>query len=928
MSTCSYCRGPITGSGYAGRGAAAYCGFACLDRGEQLCGPECAPKRAGTGLRLGLGVLVAGQSMIFGLALNLHDDVPPAARALTQWLMLAGTALVAVLLGGPLARSAFTELRRGRLTIEALFLLTAAGALAASLQAHLTGHGKLYYEVVSVLLVVYTVGKLVGARARDTALAGARAWGDGLCLCRIVDDTGRARTAPVADVNPGDVVEVYAGETIAVDGVIRAGIGFVAEAAVTGEPFAVVRRPGDRVLAGSASCDATFRVTATARGTARQVDRLLAAVANARANPTALQARADRLGRWFLPLIAGVALATFAYCTRADGWETGLFHAMSVLLVACPCAIGLATPVVIWSALARLAERGVIVRDGDAIEKLATAERAYFDKTGTLTEDRFALVDVEVLSPALDRATLLGWLSLVQAQSAHPVARPFAELPRPFAPGAEPRVRSVTTVPGCGVVAELEEPNGARLTIQIGTPEWLDPVSRDQVGKVGEPPAGSPNPSCQASADASAKLILIALNGALVARATLTERVRASAPDALAHFARLGMPVEVLSGDAPARAAALGVPARGHLTPDDKRAAVEGARALFVGDGINDAGALAAAHVGVALASGTDLAVSAAPVTLYTPDLRALPWAVDQSRAAVRAVRRNLARAVAYNLIGVALAASGALHPVVAALLMLVSSASVLFSATRWGGEAKQPTPPAPLPEGRGEKEVGATSASAAREGSFSPSLQGGGRGVGSSLLHFLAFALQGVLLVVLVPALPTVVPLAFVLVGAALALAWHRGPVPHWPDMAFGMLTLGNFGMLLGWYADNGFAALACGHCACATSMQPWMWVGMLLFANAAMLWLGRAPVTARCHSVAMYTGGNAGMVLGMLAGGAWAARLALPDARAAVAVSFAAMTAGMLAGMFAGTWLTERALATVSRPPARTSPSSPSGP
>ncbi|MBM3980124.1 MAG: cation-translocating P-type ATPase [Planctomycetes bacterium] len=899
MSTCSYCRGPIIGSGYAGRGAAAYCCFGCLDRGEQLCGPECAPKRAGTGLRLGLGVLVAGQSMIFGLALNLHDDVPPAARALTQWLMLAGTALVAVLLGGPLARAAYSELRRGRLTIEALFLLTATGALAASLQAHHTGRGKLYYEVVSVLLVVYTVGKLVGARARDTALARARAWGDGLCLCRVVDAAGRTRTAPVAEVNPGDVVEVYAGETIAVDGVIRAGVGFVAEAAVTGEPFAVVRRPGDRVLAGSASCDATFRVTATARGTERQVDRLLAAVAAARAAPLSLQARADRLGRWFLPLVAGVALATFAYWTRADGWETGLLHAMSVLLVACPCAIGLATPVVIWSALARLAERGVIVRGGDAIEKLATAERAYFDKTGTLTEDRFALVDVEVVAPALDRATLLGWLSLVQAQSAHPVARPFAELPRPFAPGAEPRVRSVVAVPGCGVAAELEETTGARHEINIGTSDWLCPVSCEP----------------RASANASAKLILVTLNGALVARATLTERVRASAPDALAHFARLGMPVEVLSGDAPARAAALGVPARGHLTPDDKRAAVEGTRALFVGDGINDAGALAAAHVGVALSSGTDLAVGAAPVTLYTPDLRALPWAVEQSRAAVRAVRRNLARAVAYNLVGVALAACGALHPVVAALLMVVSSASVLFSATR-AHEAKKPTP---LPEGRGEIEPSRAGDVSLAPMSAPPLPEGRGvggvgffgiGGLGSSLAHFLAFALQGVLLVLLVPALPAVVPLAFALVGAALAYAWHRGPVPHWPDMAFGMLTLGNFGMLLGWYADSGFAPPACGHCACATSMQPWMWVGMLLGANVAMRWIGRAPVTTRCHSVAMYTGGNAGMVLGMLAGGAWAARLAPPDARAAVAVSFAAMTAGMLAGMFAGTWLAERAL------------------
>ena len=163
-------------------------------------------KSAGAGLRLGIGVLVVGQSMVFGLALNLHDDVPPAARALTQWLILAGTGVVAALLGGPLVRTAWTELRRGRLTIEALFLLTMTGALAASLQAHLTDRGKIYFEVVSVLLVVYTLGKLIGARSREAALAASRPWADQLSTCRLVDESGGTRTAPVAEVRPGDVV--------------------------------------------------------------------------------------------------------------------------------------------------------------------------------------------------------------------------------------------------------------------------------------------------------------------------------------------------------------------------------------------------------------------------------------------------------------------------------------------------------------------------------------------------------------------------------------------------------------------------------------------------------------------------------------------------------------------------------------------------
>jgi heavy metal translocating P-type ATPase len=945
MSTCAQCGGPVSGGTYAGRGGAAYCCFGCLALGERDCGDSCAPapELRGVGLRLGIAILVVGQSMIFGLALNLHDDVPRAARAFTQWMILAGTALVAALLGGPLVRTAWAELRRGRLTVEALFLLTAAGATAASLQAHLTGRGKIYFEVVSVLLVVYTPGKLIGARSRAAAVASTRAWGDRLGSCRLVDESGAQRTVKVEEVRPGDVVEVRPGELVAVDGVVREGFGFVSESAVSGEPFAVVRRPGDHVLAGSASSDATFRIEATAPGTAREIDRLLAAVEEAREKPLSLQARADALGRWFLPLVVSVALGTFAYWSFLTdaGWEAALFRAMSVLLVACPCVIGLATPVVIWSAISRLAERGVIVRGGDAVERLAGADCVMFDKTGTLTDDRFALVDIETAATGDGRAKLLGWLSLVQSHSSHPVAKPFAELPRSFADGAEPRVCSLVAVPGCGVVAELEEATGTRHQMKVGTPEWIEASLSERgaayaftsplAGEVGEAlragwggatPLRGGSPPTRRRADSAATspargevkgmahTICVALDGELVAAATVAERLRDSAPQSLAHFAALGLPVEVLTGDSTARAEALGLPsARGGLLPDDKRAAVEvakaaGARPLFVGDGINDASALAAAHCGVALAGGTDLAVSAAPVALYHADLRAIPWAVELSRDAVRAVRRNLSRALGYNLVGMALAACGVLHPVAAAVLMVLSSLTLIFSSTRVGHCVEPPS--------------GAREPTAPRRTQWAYAPRSGCAPLGAALVHALAFALQGVALLALVDSLreplsATSLVAAFALAGAALALIWRRLALPHWADMCLGMLTLGNLGMLLGWWADAGFAPLHGGCCACAEatrggSFKPWMWVGMLASSNAAMLRLGRGSLPSGSHARAMFTGGNAGMVVGMAAGGWCAAQVEVESVAAAVALSFAGMTLGMLAGMLAGTWLAER--------------------
>jgi heavy metal translocating P-type ATPase len=835
--------------------------------------------------------------MAFGLALNLHDDVPATVRWLAQNIILGATLLVVILLGGPLFRAAWQELRKGRLTIEALFLLTMSGALAASLQAHITGKGKIYFEVVSILLVVYTLGKTIGAHIRAAALAGSRAWAGQFETCRLVDANGRARIVPVTEIQIGDRVEVNPGETFAVDGVIREGVGFVSEAAVSGEPFAIVRRPGDRVLAGAASHDATFRIEATARGTERQLDSLLTAVEQARDRPVSLQAQADRLGRWFFPLVVITAIGTFGYWTflTDEGWESGLFNAMSVLLVACPCVIGLATPIVIWSALGRLAERGVIVCAGEAIERLAEVDCVMLDKTGTLTDDCFTLLDIATAASGEERAKLLGWLALVQERSGHPIARAFAKLPRPFAADAEPRVLSVRAVPGCGVEAKLEEASGTRHIIQIGTPEWIGSLSGE-----------SHRSAIESQLHATGHRIEVAVDGEVVAIAVLAEQLRDSTTQALRAFTRLGLPVEVLTGDTAERAAALNLPkTRAVLLPNEKLAVIEAAKAeggkpLFVGDGINDAAALASAHVGIALASGTDIAVTAAPVTLYHNDLRLLPWAIQLSREAVRAVRRNMYRACAYNLIGMSLAACGLLHPVAAAVLMVVSSLSLVFSSARVSVITDCCDEPVPVQE----RKPGPTR-----------------RLARWSVLHALGFALQGVVfLLLLEPArsfpAAAIILACFALAGCALAYLWRRwSAVPHCVDMCFGMLTFGNLGMLLGWWMDNGFSALHDhGCCACVAAMrdgamQVWMWVGMMLFANVAMLWLSRRPLQRGTHCAAMFSGGNLGMVVGMLAGGWCASQFETASMSLAVAASFAGMTAGMLAGMLVGTWVTERA-------------------
>jgi heavy metal translocating P-type ATPase len=862
----------------------------------------------GLGIRLGMGILIVAQSMIFGLALNLHDDVPPEVRRFAQTFILVATLIVVALLGGPLFWAAYQELRRGRLTLEALFLLTMTGAMTASLQAHITGRGKIYFEVVSVLLVVYTFGKVIGSRSRSAALDRSQAWTRQLSACRRVDAKGQACIVPVAEILPGDLIEVNPGETVAVDGVIREGAGFVSEAPVSGEPFAVVRRSGDQLLAGTTSYDAMFRIEATAKGTERQVDQLLDALEQARNKSNSFQSQADRLGRVFFPLIVLTALSTFGYWTflTPSGWEAGLFNAMSVLLVACPCAIGLATPIAIWSALGKLAERGLIVRAGDAIEKLAEVDCVMLDKTGTLTDDSFTLLDIATIATGEERAKLLGWLALIQERSRHPVARAFARLPRLFHPDAKPRIVSLQVVAGCGVEAEIEEANGTCHTVQTGTPEWVSSVCR----------SGCVRQELTAQLRATGHRIAVAVDRETVALAVLAEQLRDSAQQAIIGFQQLGLKVEVLTGDNAERASALDLPnVQSDLLPDDKLTAVESARKagnkpLFVGDGINDAAALAAAHAGIALASGTEIAIEAAAITLHHHDLRLLPWAIELSRVAVRAIRRNLRRAVIYNLIGMTLAACGILHPVVAAVLMVASSLMLIFSASGVGMRLEAssvfPVPclqspiPSPLsPVSR----------------FLSPLRRAFG--------HGLAFALQGVAVLLLLDAAQEI-PLApaiiggFAVVGLGVGYLWYRwAAMPHALDMCVGMVTFGNLGMLLGWWVDNGFSPLTNGGCSHCVEMiqqgilQPWMWLGMLVGANAAMVWFRRcASFPSRNHSIAMFTGGNFGMIVGMLAGGWSAIQISAGSVTFAACLSFSGMTLGMVAGMLLGTWLSDKAI------------------
>ena len=474
-------------------------------------------------LKLAAAVVLAGQGMLLGLAVNVSEP-PPEIRFTLQSLVLASTLFVVVLLGGPLIAALGQTLLRGRLTMEALFVAAIAGAMGASLQSYFLGRGPIYFEVVSVLLVIYFLNHLLRARARLSAVAATRSWLDQLGVARRLDPQGRSQVVPVSAIRVDDLVEVHPGESITIDGMIKRGQAFVCEASLTGEPFAQSRGVGDSVAAGSVVEDATLWLRALVPGDGRQIDGVLAAVEQARRTRISLQTQIDRWARGFSARRGACGRQHLPFLVAVSGWEPAVFRAMSVLLVACPCALGLAAPLAIWATISGLAKRGLVPHHADFVEHLAGVNHVVFDKTGTLTEDKAVVADAAV-APHIGRQQLFSWMSAAESHSCHPVARALAagvhgdEKPTPtqIAPTSQMRVR---TYPGCGIEANFVDCGGQSRRLRAGTPQWINAS-----------PAEFRALQSHLRAEVGAA-IAVEMDGRLSAIYQVSERVRESAQEA------------------------------------------------------------------------------------------------------------------------------------------------------------------------------------------------------------------------------------------------------------------------------------------------------------------------------------------------------------------------------------------------------------
>jgi len=575
------------------------------------------------------------------------------------WLQFALATPVVLWGGWPFFVRGWISLVTRRLNMFTLIALGTGAAYAYSVAALLLRRMDLYFEPAAVITTLVLLGQVLELRARERTGGAIRALlGLAPKTARVVFDNGDEADVDVANIHPGMKLRVRPGERVPVDGVVVDGHASVDESMITGEPIPVEKANGARVTGGTVSVNGSLVMRAERVGADTLLAQIVRMVADAQRSRAPIQRLADVVSAWFVPIVIAVALLTFAIWFHV-GVQHALVNAVAVLIIACPCALGLATPMSVMVATGKGATAGILIKNAEALELLAKIDTVVVDKTGTLTEGKPKVVAIDVMN-GFDETRVLGLVAGVERASEHPLAAAIvaAAEERRVAIG---RAENVKTIPGKGVTGSV-----GGYAIAAG--------NRALIGGF-----------------ASGEGVYVTIDGKPAARIAVADPIKATTADALRALHERGIRVVMVTGDARATAETvaktLGIDAvEAEVLPAEKETIVrrlqgEGRTVAMAGDGVNDAPALSRADVGIAMGTGTDVAIESADVTLVKGDLRGIVRARTLSEAMMRNIRQNLFFAFVYNVLGVPIAA-GLLYPFFGLLLSpMIASAAMTFSS-------------------------------------------------------------------------------------------------------------------------------------------------------------------------------------------------------------------------------------------------------
>ncbi len=604
------------------------------------------------------------------------------ASAETAWLenifelmILVMSVPVILVIGLPILRAGLAGLLRGRPNTHTLIVIGSFAAFGLSLRNFVVGMGGVYFDTAAILLFLIAVGRWLEMRAQKVSHRAVEQLWERVPAVAIRITANGDELGPVDIVTPGTKIRVRPGERFPVDGIISLGEGDVDESLLTGEPEAVTRVSGDKVFAGTVNLDGAFELVTTAVGAKTAVGQIGRLLHQALWQRAPVERLADKAAAWMVPTAVLLAAGTFFYWSNRMGVEVGLMNALSVLLIACPCALGIATPLTLWLGLGKAAESGVILRQTDVLVQLAQVRSVFFDKTGTLTKRPLRLQSV--FTEGMQQGAFLDRVAAVERYSEHPMGQAIADDAAHFTAALRPLpVDQFRALPGQGVTAHLSGTQvwiGSRRLME--TQELIIPQAiADRVGLWQE---------------GGMTVVYAGWAGFVQGVLGLGEQLREETAVTMQTLKEMNIDVTVLTGDDAAAGRRwqenLGAPVMAELSPEQKVALVEaaGGGTLMIGDGINDGPALAAAGVGIAISQGTDVAQAAANAVLLNNDLRTIPWLLRLAQLTLKKVRQNLMWAFVYNVIGLGLAVTGTLQPGIAALFMVLSNLIVTGNALR-----------------------------------------------------------------------------------------------------------------------------------------------------------------------------------------------------------------------------------------------------
>jgi Cu+-exporting ATPase len=656
--------------------------------------------------RLWVGVALSVPVLILGMGRDLipwlHDNVSATTSAWTELVLATPVVLWA---GWPFFVRGWASVRTRNLNMYTLIAMGTGVAWLFSVVATLApgifpeafledGAVEVYFEAAAVITTLVLLGQVLELRAREATSGAIKALLDlSPTTARRVRDDGTDQEVALDQIQIGDLLRVRPGEKVAVDGLVEDGESAVDESLITGESMPVTKNPGDHAIGGTLNSTGTLLVRASAVGRDTMLARIVNMVAEAQRSRAPIQRTVDRVSAVFAPTVIGIAVLAFIVWALV-GPDPKLAHALvvavSILIIACPCALGLATPMSIMVGVGRGAQMGVLIKNAEALERMEKVDTVVVDKTGTLTEGKPAVVAVELAAgySGLTAGRLLRLAAAVENASEHPLARAIVEKAR----------AGMTEVAKLPDVADFDAPAGKGVfgtveghRVLIGTTGFLTShdVNADVLAEKADPLRRT-----------GATAVLVAVDGAPAGVIGVADQVKETTPAALAALRKEGIEVIMLTGDnrvtAAAVAADLGIErVEAEVLPDHKADVVNKLRSggrvvAFAGDGVNDAPALAAADVGLAMGTGTDVAIESAGVTLLRGDLNGIAHARQLSHAVMTNTRRGLWLAFGYNTAGIPIAAGvlypalgWLLSPMVAAAAMALSSVSVIVNALR-----------------------------------------------------------------------------------------------------------------------------------------------------------------------------------------------------------------------------------------------------